>query len=623
MLHALLDYARVERLTAEPGLKPKTVRWLLLFSPDGAFLGVQDLAGDGPRTKGREFPACPDLTQQEMVAAGSGCRHFLVDSLDVVCLLTKDGQIDAKLSAKHDFFVGLLQQAASAVPVLAPLVSIAAALQDDAILPEIHKALTERKAKPTELATLAVVDASGPSILVERDDWHAWWRDVRRRMAEGRKAKASTPSRRNQAEALGVQPPRMRCLLSGELVEPLPTHNKIEGLSDVGGLATGDALTSFDKDAFSSYGLEQGANGAMSEEMVKTYVTALNHLIRKRSHRMAGVKVVYWYSGRVDDEDDPFLDLFEGFGLPATEAVVVQDASDTEARSEVNERVQAESRARRLLDAIRSGERPDLGGLRFYALTLSANKGRVVVRDWMEGQFQDLLEAVNAWFDDLAIISRDGAGIISSHKFAAVLAAPLRELRDAASPLVAALWRCALERQPIPYQIMAQTLQRVRIDLIRGETPRHARFGLLKAFCNRNERTPTMNPELKEHENHPAYLCGRILAILARIQHAALGDVGAGVVQRYYAAASSTPALVLGRLVRTAQTGHLPKIAQKGLQWWFENQLAEVWAKLEQAPPPVLTLEEQTLFAMGYYQQIAKRLERASDKANEEVAATA
>jgi hypothetical protein len=89
----------------------------------------------------------------------------------------------------------------------------------------------------------------------------------------------------------------MRCLLSGDLVEPLATHNKIEGLSDVGGLSMGDALTSFDKDAFTSFGLQQGANAAMGEAMVKVYVSALNHLIRHRSYRFAGTKVrSTWYS---------------------------------------------------------------------------------------------------------------------------------------------------------------------------------------------------------------------------------------------------------------------------------------------------------------------------------------
>lgn len=612
MLQALLEYARQERLTAEPGLKPKIVRWLLVFSAEGRFLGVQDLGADQPR-KGREFPACPDLTQQEMVAAGAGCRHFLVDSLDVVALLTKDGQVDDKQAAKHEYFVGLLEQAAECLPVLKP---IAVSLRDTSILETVRAKLAEGKAKPTELATLAVPDAAGSPILVEQASWRDWWQTFRCRLAEDRKAKAS-PGRRKAKP--GEEAGQMRCLLSGELVEPLATHNKIEGLSDVGGLSMGDALTSFDKEAFCSYGLKQGANAAMGETMVKTYVTALNHLIRYRSHRVAGVKVLYWYSGRVEQDDDPLEELFQGFGASAEDSTEETD-SQQDASSSVRQRAQAESRARRLLDAIRSGQRPELIDFRYYALTLSANSGRVVIRDWMEGSFEELLCAITRWFDDLAIVCRDGSHVISSQKFAAVLAAPLRDLKDAPAPLVASLWRCALKGHPIPYPVMAQTLQRVRLDLIQGESPRHARFGLLKAFCNRVDRIPNMNAELNDYETKPAYLCGRILAILARIQEVALPGVGAGIVQRYYAAASATPALVLGRLVRTVQIAHLPKIGSKGLQRWFENQLAEVWNKLIQSPPAVLTLEEQTLFAMGYYHQSARRHSAADEQTGDDTA---
>ncbi len=124
-----------------------------------------------------------------------------------------------------------------------------------------------------------------------------------------------------------------------------------------------------------------------------------------------------------------------------------------------------------------------------------------------------------------------------------------------------------------------------------------------------------MEPHLNEHENHPAYICGRIMAVLADVQRAALGDVGAGVVQRYYAAASATPALILGRLVRLAQTGHLPKV-EGGLRHWFDSRLADLWARLESSPPASLTLEEQTLFAMGYYQQKAQRKTTNDDAAD-------
>jgi CRISPR-associated protein Csd1 len=78
------------------------------------------------------------------------------------------------------------------------------------------------------------------------------------------------------------------------------------------------------------------------------------------------------------------------------------------------------------------------------------------------------------------------------------------------------------------------------------------------------------------------------------------------VVERYYAAASATPALVLGRLARTAQY-HLAQIREHRLREWFDQRLADVWICLADRVPLTLTLEEQSLFALGYYQQKAFR----------------
>ena len=110
-------------------------------------------------------------------------------------------------------------------------------------------------------------------------------------------------------------------------------------------------------------------------------------------------------------------------------------------------------------------------------------------------------------------------------------------------------------------------------------------------------------PYLNEAHLHPAYQCGRLMAVLAALQRSALGDVGAGVVQRYYAAASSTPALVLGRLVRTGQF-HLGKL-KGGLAHWYESKLASISSRLKDNVPRTLDLEGQSLFALGYYQQMA------------------
>lgn len=115
--------------------------------------------------------------------------------------------------------------------------------------------------------------------------------------------------------------------------------------------------------------------------------------------------------------------------------------------------------------------------------------------------------------------------------------------------------------------------------------------------------TPSLDP------SHPskAYHCGRLMCLLAQIQEtSADAEINAGVVQRYYGAASSTPALVLGRLTRLSQH-HLSKISKDspGLAFWLNGQIAEVWNALGRSLPATLTLEEQSLFALGYYQQFA------------------
>lgn len=112
-----------------------------------------------------------------------------------------------------------------------------------------------------------------------------------------------------------------------------------------------------------------------------------------------------------------------------------------------------------------------------------------------------------------------------------------------------------------------------------------------------------MHEDLLTEHPSPAYQSGRLMAVLAEIQRAALGDVGAGIVQRYFAAASSTPALVLGRLVKISQF-HLDKL-DRGLAIWYEKIIAEIASHMGSQVPNNLNLEEQTLFALGYYQQKA------------------
>jgi len=603
VLHLLDQYAQTHNLVVEPGFAPKDVKWAVDIDKVGHYLEVQELGDtDSRKNPGRTFTTCPEFSQPEMIRAGKGCRHFLVDSADVVALhwrgkpadpwLADTEAFDALarrealaslpeddpvlvLAVKHTYFVNLILAAAKEIPGLQPVADL---LSDPASLRAASRRLAQLKAKSTDKVTFSV-DGAFP---VENTDWHQWWRRFRSSIADRR------------PEPAGGRATLAVCMATGELVKPAMTHPKIVGLAGVGGMPMGDVLVSFDKEAFLSYGLEQGANGAVSEQAAASYRAALNHLLKYNSKRLANTITTHWFAKSVPADEDPLAWLEAG-------------SDETE--------LAAQRRASALLGAIRLGERPDLADNFYYGLTLSGAAGRVMVRDWMEGKFDWLVANVNAWFDDLAIVGRDGDGLAKNPKFLAVVGSLARELGDVPAPLIARLWRVAVNCEPIPESILAQALHRCRAAVIAGDPPNHARMGLIKAL-NVRKGDRDMKPILNEVHPSPAYHCGRLMAVMAAIQYRALGDVGAGLVQRYYAAASATPALVLGRLARTSQF-HLNKL-DPGLSRWFDTKVAGVWASIGDQIPTTLSLEEQSLFALGYYQQIAADRARPAAATTEE-----
>ncbi|MBX3334655.1 MAG: type I-C CRISPR-associated protein Cas8c/Csd1 [Nitrospira sp.] len=553
MLEAILRKAT----DSEPGFSRKKVKWAISCTNDGCFTGVIQL----DEGKGRAFDRCPNLSQPELVGGDEPRAHFLAEGLPTVALYWKedlDLKDQEKFRAKHAYFCRLLEKAATSAPYLAPAVNM---LTDDEMVQKIRKDLTRQRAKPTETATV-LIDGINP---LNRDEWWDWWRQFR--------------STLHPPSSGGTM---MRCFATGELVEAALTHPvKIKGLAGVGGLGVGDVLIGFDKQAFQSYGLEQSANAAVSVGTATAYAETLNRLISEKSTKLGNALAVYWFTSSIPEDDDPL-------------AWIKEPPEQVEASAEL--------KARQLLQAIRTGQRPDLAQSGYVALTLSGAAGRVMVREIMEGSFETLVMNVDRWFTDLSIVARDGKGPCKSQKFLAVAGALVRELDELASPWVQQLWHAAITGGAIPSFAAARTMLRTRVDVINDQAASHARMGLIKAFHIR-QGDQNMQPYLNPDHPHPAYHCGRALAVLARLQRAALGDVGAGVVQRFYTAASQSPGLILGRLAANAKN-HLGKL-EGGLAYWYENQIANVMSRIGDAAPRTLTLEEQSLFALGYYQQLA------------------
>jgi CRISPR-associated protein Csd1 len=588
MLKLLAEYAQKHGVESEPGFKSKYIRWAVVFDSQKGFLGVQAL-GD---KKGRFFKKCPDLSQMEMVSGKETRSQFLVDDADVII---------GNKAERYTYFVRLMEEAGKTSLKLA---SIAHWLNDVNTLEAVKQEFNAKKIRGSEDVTI-IIDGEFP---LEHDYWHDWWREFRRPLV--RKVNKDR-----------------RCFVTGEVTQPMATHYKIEGL--IGGRSTGDALVGFDKEAFRSYGLEQSENAAISEKAMCAYRAGLNDLINRHGQRLTGVTTVHWFKEKVRDDEDP---------LPW-----LQGALETPEQAELD----AQHRARKLLESIKTGERADLAKNIYYVMTLSGADGRVMVRDWIEGQFEELAKNICAWFDDLEIVSFSDTRSARSPKLESVVTSLLPPRRnqnyeDWVKPVGSArveLLRSAIKGLFIPFSIISRlaTVHRAFIlseewnKLIKGERDAstgliysmlYARMGLIKAYHLRKNRkegntlTEELKPALNENYPNPAYQCGRLMAVLAELQRAALGDVGAGVIQRYYASASTTPALVLGRLTRTSQF-HLDKLETR-LAYWYEGKIADIWSRIKSGVPRTLSLEEQSLFALGYYQQLADMRTKKSEKSGKE-----
>jgi len=102
---------------------------------------------------------------------------------------------------------------------------------------------------------------------------------------------------------------------------------------------------------------------------------------------------------------------------------------------------------------------------------------------------------------------------------------------------------------------------------------------------------------------------GRLFAVLEGAQRAALGSqVNATIRDRYYSAASATPAAVFPVLLRNTQH-HLAKIRKEkpGLARVLDADISEIMSELGSHFPKNLSVESQGRFAIGFYHQLQAR----------------
>ncbi len=471
--------------------------------------------------------------------------------------------------------------------------------------------LSDKKRKPADFLSIKVDGRP----LESSTGYLEWWESFRKQF----------DTKKSSGE--------MRCFITGALTEPVKTVPPVSGLSRVGGHTKGDSFICFDKDAYKSYGFEQAANAVVSESAITGVNAALADLM-KDAPVLAGAKYIHWFSQQTENDVTKLLDLDLDLGF----------GGDEEADDEAAEQIEGdEQRVRKMFRALYENALPDMPRNRYYMMSLSGVNGRVMIRSYDEGTYDELCGNLRAWYKDIEIYI-DGHG----YKYPKLYAFYRRLLKFSTdqtkiseriekelSGIAPQIMYAIMHNTPLPDTVAAKALAYIRSDLYTGANdesqkksrePDRIACQILKAWLNRryrkkNKEESIIMDKLNPETPYAAYQTGRLMAVYAALQNAALGEVNAGVVERYYTSACTSPALVMGKLATLAQY-HLSKLKggdKSYLAPIYSKDLEEISCKIGKDMPKRFTLEQQAEFALGYYFQCAEiRARKSQSKKTEE-----
>jgi CRISPR-associated protein Csd1 len=418
--------------------------------------------------------------------------------------------------------------------------------------------------------------------------------------------------------------PEAMCLVTGEVAPVARLHPSIKGVQ--GAQQAGASLVSFNLDAFTSYGHNQGENAPVSESAAFAYTTALNGLLTSDGTLSKGRP---YYPNRVmlGDTTVPFWAEYD-----RSERVVQAMMSEVDAEEEVeaeddalpvNERtetVKISDVVRQMQDGIplrRLGAdlHPES---RVYVLGLSPNAARLSVRFWVEQSFDDFTRHFQEHWFDLKLEPPPRNKPASIWRLLLELA-PQRESADIPKHLTGEVMRAILTGLPYPQALLVQTIMRIRAD---GDV-NGIRVSLAKAVITRVDRRKhaedlRQNPDappwkdplvaLDRDEPNVGYRLGRLFALLDYAQYLSVGSVNAGIKEKFFASASSTPRRIFPSLLRMSQN-HLSDARKSpetlGRATYIDTEIKQVMDGLEaHVPfPTTLTLDDQGRFIVGFYHQ--------------------
>lgn len=412
-------------------------------------------------------------------------------------------------------------------------------------------------------------------------------------------------------EGGGENSEKGQCLVTGKVAEIALTHPNIKGVRDA--QSSGAALVSFNAPSLESFGHveDQGLNAPVSEYAAFAYTTALNQLIREGNSLLCGdTTVVFWAQSAEPLYQQVYMNFLNPSGTGENR----------------------EQTVKAMLEKILQGVAADVDGITlspdepFYVLGLAPNAARLSVRFFWQNTFGVTLKHLQNHQDRLKIVrpawEKERGAYLPLWRLLKESVNPNATKKQALPLLAGSLLRSILQDAPYPEAMYRQFLLRIKAESGDAKIS-YPRAAFVKAYLLKNHQEKwggeiTMN--VNENCKAVPYVLGRLFAVLEGLQQDS-SEVSATIKDRYFNAACATPGAVFPVLLKLANA-HLNKLGRtnKGLAVNTQKKLGSLMEKItmpdEGNPiPGRLTLDEQGMFILGYYQETQARYTKKEEQA--------
>lgn len=576
ILKALYDYYnRCGNLPA-PGMEEKEIGFVIVISKEGKFLRFEDCRTD--KTIGRVY-----LVKKHVSRSSAAVANYLYDNSAYVL-----GYSDKDDSEKNQLYFNTFV--------------------------EKVQSILDRMPDNSDIRTLMNFYAQGREAIHSEVEQDPLWEDIKKNLSK----KYSVFSFRIEGDLRilvekkelmqtneGTKNDNSRglCMVTGvqgELVDTT-TATMIQGSQATAKLVAFQVNSGYD-----SYGKEKCGNAPISHEAEFAYTTALNTMLRRDSRNKFTVgnrTFVFWASSNDKAAEQAEESLFDLLGY------------SEEKKDNPNAKIE---QVRKVFTAIYSGSLSTSLEDRFYILGLAPNSARIAVVYWSETPLRDFAGKILRHFDDMEIIDtrKDRKPYMGIKDI--LSAVTLGGKQSEATPnLPESIIKSIFLGTPYPYTLLSACIRRIRAESGDGNAARITRIAIIKAFLNRqNVNDKRMEIMLDKRNTNQGYLCGRLFAVLDRIQEDANGI--SSIRERYMNAASSTPSSVFATILNLS-SHHLENLSNEGKKVFYEKLKQEIIDKISSDGFPAhLDLQDQGRFFVGYYHQRQDFFNKKEENNNDE-----